>query len=64
MRNKLQTEFFEQYSNDTKNNLKWEEQLEYAINIGKQQDGEKHHIKLTGYKERSYINKHICYFFN
>ncbi len=55
MRNKLQTEFFEQYSNDTKNNLKWEEQLEYAINIGKQQDGEKHHIKLTGYKERSYI---------
>lgn len=49
------TKFFKQYSNDTRNDLTWEEQLEYAINIGKQPEGVKCPIKLKGYKERGYI---------
>ncbi len=54
------TEFFEQYSNDTRNNLTWEEQLEYTMDFSKQQKGVKSPIKLKGYKERGYSYAVYC----
>ena len=55
LRNKLQIEFFQQYSNDITNNLTWEGQLKYAIDFGKQQEGETCPIKLKGFKKKGYI---------
>ena len=49
------TEFFQLYSNDITNNLTWEGQLKYAIDFGKQQEGETCPIKLKGFKKKGYI---------